>query len=312
MFLGIEIGGTKLQLGASSDGRELAELVRRDVDPARQADGIREQIVAVGRELIEKHEIERIGIGFGGPVDHDAGRVRTSHQVEGWTDFPFVQWCSEELGRPVVLGNDCDVAALAESRFGAGSGKPCTFYITVGTGIGGGLVYDGRSFGENRPAIAEIGHLRPGLEATHPKHTVEQLAAGPGIARRFQMRLDVMTDQERQRYDGEDLTGKRIAELAQAGDEVAGEVIDETCRVLGWAVAQVVTLVAPQVVVIGGGVSLIGEPLFFEPVRQYADGYVFPPLAGSFDIVPAQLGEEVVVHGACALAASATVGRNEP
>ncbi len=332
MFLGIEIGGTKLQLGVGTgDGPPLIALERRTVERARGADGIREQIIGAGRLLFDKYPIERIGYGFGGPVNSATGRVITSHQVEGWTDFPIVDWTREAFGVPVRLGNDCDVAALAEATYGAGRGHGTVFYITVGTGIGGGLVIDGRSQGAGRLAIAEIGHLRPGPLAEDPDTTVESLAAGPGIeaaARALvtgQVRhpliaaggfastdIDVNwsaaeddTDDLLCRClgDVEQLTAKQIAQAAAHGNQIAKAALHQGHVALGWGIAQMVTLLSPRVVVIGGGVSLMGEELFFEPLLRQVRRFVFPPLADSIRLVPAALDEEVVVHGAIALAA---------
>ncbi len=183
MFLGIEIGGTKLQLGVGhGHGGPLVELVRLEIDPRRGAAGILAQIERAGLDLVRRHVIQRIGIGFGGPVDGAAGRVLKSHQVSGWDDAPLADWCRQTLGVPAVLANDCDAAALAEARFGAGRAATTVFYVTVGTGIGGGLVINGRLHGSHRPAVAEIGHLRPGLHADRAEDTVESLASGPGIA----------------------------------------------------------------------------------------------------------------------------------
>src|SRR5262245_46311452 len=340
MFLGIEIGGTKLQLGVGTgDGSDPAALVRRDVDPARGAAGILEEIERSATALIQKHQIERVGFGFGGPCDATRGIATKSHQVAGWDGFPLVRWCQESLGRPAAIGNDCDVAALAEARFGAGRGAGSVFYVTVGTGIGGGLVLGGKLHGSGRPASAEIGHLRPGLNADDAEMTVESLAAGPAIAaaalarmtgqvsrpldtvrgplehpnrQQVRQRLADVKDTEseyiadllqRAGGDAERLTARHVAQAAADGNDIARQVLDHACQALGWAIAQVITLVAPEVVVIGGGVSLIGEPFFFGPVRAEVQRYVFPPLAGSFRIIPPLLGELAVVHGAIALAA---------
>lgn len=340
MYLGIEIGGTKLQLGVGAgDGGELAALARHDIDIRRGAAGILDQIERSATALIQKHDIRRIGIGFGGPVDSAAGVVTKSHQVGGWEGVPLARWCRESLGKPAVLGNDCDAAALAEAHFGAGRGAGSVFYVTVGTGIGGGLVIGGRLHGAGRPAIAEIGHLRPGLNADRPEMTVEALAAGPSIAAaavarmtgqvsraldtirgplehpnraQVQQRLADVKDTEQEYIadllqraggDPDGLTAKAVAQAAAEGNDIARQVLDHSCQALGWAIAQVVTLIAPEVVVIGGGVSLVGEQFFFAPVRAEAARYVFPPLANSYKIVPAALGELAVVHGAIALAA---------
>jgi glucokinase len=340
LYLGIEIGGTKLQLGVGrDDGSPLAAVERGIVDPARGAAGILEQLDVAGCALLSRFPVKAIGVGFGGPVDSKVGRIVKSHQIAGWENAPLRDWCQSTLGKPTVLGNDCDAAALAEARFGAGRGKRTVFFVTVGTGVGGGLVIDGRLHGAGRPAVAEIGHLRPGLHADRPDDTVESIASGWGIAAAVRARLtgevvapfDALAGESPKQTplqrlkkladaaeadeeyaadlwsrcggDFERLDSRTIAQAATDGNELARDVLAHAVQALGWAIAQVITLTAPEVVVVGGGVSFIGEPLFFTPLRAAVQKYVFPPLARSFEIVPAALGELVVVHGALALAA---------
>src|SRR3954471_11836146 len=169
MLLGIEIGGTKLQLGVGTgESSKLVAIERLTVNPARGALGILEQIELAAPTLIERHGVERIGIGFGGPIHATRGVTLRSHQIEGWNDFPLVEWCERALGKPAVLGNDADLAALAEAKFGAGRGANPVFYVTVGTGIGGGLVIGGNVYQGGGLGAAEIGQLRPGLQADRP------------------------------------------------------------------------------------------------------------------------------------------------
>lgn len=310
MYLGIEIGGTKLQLGIGiGDGSDFVAFERRDVDISQGAPGILVQIEKVGKKLIADHPVQGIGIGFGGPVDSARGQVIKSHQVSGWDDVPLGRWCQEKLGIPAVLGNDCDCAALAEALFGAGRGSRTVFYVTVGTGIGGGLVIDGTLHGTGRPAVAEIGHLRPGISADTPAATVESYASGPAIVEAAERLLKTSDDEVakselRHRQVESVLTAKRIADLASAGNSIAKSAIFQSICVLGWAIGQAITLTAADVVVVGGGVSLIGEEPFFQPLRQEVARYVFPPLAKTYRILPAALGEKVVVYGAVALAAA--------
>ncbi|HEV2970014.1 MAG TPA: ROK family protein [Pirellulales bacterium] len=341
MFLGIEIGGTKLQLGVGAgDGSPLVALDRHEIDPAGGAVGILAQVESATAALLRRYPIARIGIGFGGPVESAAGRIIRSHQVEGWQDFPLVDWFQRTFGLPAVLGNDCDVAGLAEARFGAGRGRRVVFYMTIGSGIGGGLIIDGQIYRGHGIAAAEIGHLRPGLHADRPDQTVESLASGWGIAAAAQSRLadpiyhpfaslrdetgSTRPDELRQRMidveevaeefaadllsraDGmlDQVTAKLVAQAATDGNQIALDVLNHACQVLGWAIAQATTLLSPDVVVIGGGVSQIGESLLFAPLRSEVERYVFPPLLRSYEILHAQLGEEVVVHGALALAAT--------
>ena len=347
MYLGIEIGGTKLQLGVgSSESSHLAALERFEVESDRGATGILEQIEQCVGGLTQRFDISRIGVGFGGPVDSAAGRVTKSHQIEGWEGVELAKWCQVKFGVPAVLGNDCDSAALAEAMYGAGRGKHGVFYVTVGTGVGGGFVIGGVSHGSGRPAVAEIGHLRPGLDADRPDATVESLASGRGITAAARARItgelalplgasqrtnsraghgatahrvsNTEDIEEEHKLDllkraggtVDGLTAKIVGQAAAEGNEVAMEVLRHATQVLGWAIAQVITLLAPDVVVVGGGVSLLGEDLFFVPVRRAVSGYAFPPLAKAYQVVPAALGELAVVHGAIALAASAAEKRN--
>ncbi len=314
MYLGIEIGGTKLQLGVGhGDGSDFVALERRDVKIANGGAGIREQIREAGRELVARYNVQRVGYGFGGPVLGAQGIVQTSHQVAGWDNFPLVEWTQKELGVPTTLGNDCDVACLAEACFGAGRDAHSVFYVTVGTGIGGGLVFERKIHGTSRPAAAEIGHLRPGLESVHYAETVESRSAGPGIAAAAQSTLEQSIADGEATSDVQDLlkrcggnvqalTTKSIGEAALSGNQLARDEYVRATRALGWAIAQVITIVAPEVVVVGGGVSLVGDDVFFAPLRSAVQQYGFPPLANSYRLVPAALGESVVVHGALALA----------
>ena len=250
-------------------------------------------------------------MGFGGPVDGAGGRVRKSHHIAGWENYPLVDWVRRSLGLPAVLGNDCDLAALAESRIGAGRGNASVFYVTVGTGVGGGYVVNGRLQGQGRPSMSEIGHLRPGLDATDPDRIVESLASGWSIAEFARSRLSAAkSDSNRDdgplwevcQGDPARLTARMVAGAARSGDPLALAAFRRATRGLGWAIAQVLTLLAPELIVIGGGVSLSGEELFFAPIRNEIQRYVFPPLAGTYQVVPAKLGETVVVEGALLLA----------
>ena len=303
MYLGIEIGGTKLQLGLGRGDGTLVGLWRGSVESTAGGDGIRRQIVTAVPELLAtaglaRAELRGVGVGFGGPTDDATQRVIKSHHVAGWDDFPLAAWVSELTDLPAVICNDADVAGLAEARHGAGRGFTPVFYVTVGTGIGGGLVIDERMYrGCGRGAV-EIGHLR-----VRDGDILESYAAGWGIA----ARANHLADTDR-RYSalrstvGRELTAMDIGTAAAAGDPAGRDALDVALDALAEALGQMIKLLCPRRVVIGGGVSLMGEELFFEPLRRRVAAAAFPPFAGLTDIVPAGLGEEVVVHGALALA----------
>jgi glucokinase len=316
----------------------LAALQRLDVSAEHGAAGILRQIETVAGPLIQQYGVQAIGCGFGGPVDRRFGRAIKSHQIEGWDNFPLVDWLSRSFDLPAVIGNDCDVASLAEAHFGAGRGKRVVFYVTVGTGIGGGLVLEGQIDSGSGTAAAEIGHLRPGPSADNSEQTVESVASGWGIAAAAQSRLagpvthrlnsliagerPTSAESMRQRLieieeaaeehqadlwqrcagNLEQLTSHHIAQAAEQGNVIALDVLQQAVQTLGWAIAQVITIAAPEIVIVGGGVSLMNPTLFLKPLREQVARYVFPPLLGTYRLEPAELGEEVVVHGALKLA----------
>ena len=309
MYLGIEIGGTKLQLGLGGGDGDLRGLWRGTVDPAAGGDGIRRQILAAVPALLAAANVERaalrgVGIGFGGPVDDAARAVIKSHQIAGWDGFPLADWLGEALGLPAALGNDADVAGLAEASFGAGRGLSPVLYMTIGSGIGGGLILDGKIHRGTGRGAAEIGHLkvRDAASPTGALDTLENIASGWGIGRYARSLTAPGSALAVSAGSVDAITAQTVAAAAAAGDEAARHVLDRAVSALADAICASIVLVCPRRVVIGGGVSLMGEELIFRPLRERIAGQVFAPFAGLTDVVPAALGEEVVVHGALALA----------
>jgi len=318
MFLGIEIGGTKLQLGLGRGDGRLVGLWRGGVDAAAGGEGIRREIVRAAPELLAEaavvhRDLRGIGVGFGGPTDDATQSVIKSHHVAGWHGFPLAAWLQDRLELPTVICNDADVACLAEALYGAGKGFSPVFYMTVGTGIGGGLVINGEIYRGCGRGAMEAGHLivncgtrnaecgmdrQPAIEIPHPD-ILESFAAGWGIEARA--RSDPRFDSLRQSL-GRDLTVKDLAAAARSGDPAAKDCLQVAIDALTEGIQQVIKLLCPRRIVIGGGVSLMGDDLFFDPLRRKLTASEFPPFAGLTEIVPAALGEEVVVHGALALA----------
>lgn len=291
MFLGIEIGGTKLQLGVGPGDGELAGLWRGTVVPADGAEGIRRQIQSALPELlttakITLDDLRYAGVGFGGPVDDHRQRTITSHQIAGWDAFPLADWLRQILGIPAVVGNDADVAGLGEALYGAGVGCSPVFYVTVGSGIGGGLILDQEIYRASGRGAAEIGHLRM------PGGVLERIASGWAI-------------QETARRETNDVTvtTQDVVRRAKAGDAVCQRILATAREALAEALCHVIALVCPARIVLGGGVSLIDEELWLNPIRELVAERVFAPFAKCYSIVPAALGETVVIHGAIGLAA---------
>jgi glucokinase len=305
MFLGIEIGGTKLQLGLGRGDGVLTALWRGNVDRNAGGEGIRKQIVEAMPELLAQADIEGeqlrgVGIGFGGPTDDNSQSVIKSHHVAGWDNFPLANWMTELVGVPAVVCNDADVAGLGEALFGAGKGLSPIFYITVGTGIGGGLIINGEIYRGVGRGATEIGHLLVNNLSGDKLVILEETSAGWGIeATATRLRNDLGWGADL----GEGpLTVKQLAEAARAGHIEARAMLEVAVGRLALGIRQMITLLCPRRVVIGGGVSLIGDELFFQPIRRYQTERGMAAFTGLTDIVPAALGEEVVIHGALALA----------
>ena len=299
--LGIEIGGTKLQLVAgTSEGIMLARR-RFAVDRARGGAGIREQIASALPDLITAYRPGAIGVGFGGPIDWRSGRIACSHQIEGWSDFPLGEWLRERTGLPVVVDNDANVAALGEAKYGAGRGADPVFFITLGSGSGGGLIVGGNVYHGAPPGEAEIGHIR--LDRQGSKF--EDRCSGWAVDRR--LREAVATDSEsliarsiRQQTSvgGE---ARHLSAALAAGCPVAHRVFREVVDDLAFGLSHAVQLFHPEVIVLGGGLSLIGEPLR-NAVTEALPRYVMDSFQPGPRVVLPGCGEDSVPLGALALA----------
>ena len=294
LAVGIEIGGTKLQVGVGSEDGRLRALVRRKVDPARGGEGIREALPslvdqALAEAGVSAQALAGIGVGFGGPVDSKEGRILVSHQVEGWAGFPLRDWLTRERGVPVVLQNDAKTAAFAEATLGAGKGLRRIFYITIGSGIGGGLVVDGKIDEGQGLGAGEIGHTWVPHPGTGEPEKLELVASGWSIGRRASPRM------------GEGATAASVYAAAEQGDAYAKALLEESAEALAIGISNVIALLCPERVILGGGVSLMG-PLLWESLRaKVANEFGFKPFAGRCEIVPSALGEDVVVVGAVLL-----------
>ena len=206
-----------------------------------------------------------------------------------------------------VLANDADAAGLAECHFGAGRAHSPVLYITVGSGIGGAVIVDDRIYRGAGCGATEIGHLRVPV-ATGPQsgwHELEQVASGWAIASAARELAMTQNPQDRSQWvvlasvggDPSKITAALVAQAASAGDGRSRAILETARAAFAFALTQAIALLAPRRIVIGGGVSQIGELDWFEPIRQMTDRDVFPPFRGQYDIVSATLGEEVVVHG---------------
>src|SRR5262245_32173355 len=180
-FLGIEIGGTKLQLVVGNKLGRITGRRRLTVEPAKGASGIRAQIAQSLPGLLRNQTLAGVGVGFGGPVNWKTGRICRSHQIEGWSNFDLAGWLEKLTDAPVAVDNDANIAALGEATHGAGSGFDPVFYVTLGSGVGGGLVTSGKIYHGATPGEAEIGHVWLDRKGT----TVESRCSGWAVDARI-------------------------------------------------------------------------------------------------------------------------------
>ncbi|WP_169973265.1 ROK family protein [Tautonia rosea] len=319
LLLGVEIGGTKLQVGLGHGDGSIVQLRRARIHPASGASALRDQILeeadrACWAHSLTRDAIEGVGIGFGGPIDVEQGITITSHHVSGWDRFPLRDWGRSQFQTEAVsIENDADTAGLAESRFGAGKGGASPLlYVTIGSGVGGGLILDGRIHRGTGLGAAEIGHVWviPPDSNGQGGRTVEQSASGWSITRFAREAIasgqpGAETLSDLVDGDPEQLNAEVVAMAAGLGDARALAILEQATQALAAGLAHAVTLIGLKRIVLGGGVSLIGDDLWFAPIRRRLDQLVFPGFRGSFDLVPSALGESVVIQGALALARDA-------
>jgi len=302
-FLGLEIGGTKLQLVAGNEHGEIQNRRRFNVDRAAGGEGIRAQLAAALPELIAAHAPTALGVGFGGPVDWRTGRICCSHQIAGWHDFELGDWLRAQTGLSVFVDNDANVAALGEALHGAGLGFNPLFWINMGSGVGGGLVVDGRVYHGAAPGEAEVGHVRLDKSGT----LVEERCSGWAVDRRIREAVALHPGSPLAQLCANVTGGEArfLAPALTAGDELAHAILSELADNLAFALSHVVQLFHPQIIVVGGGLSLIGEPLR-DAVAAALPQYVMDSFQPGPQIVLAGLGEDSVPVGALALAAGFT------
>lgn len=302
MFLGIEIGGTKLQLVLGTEHGAILKRHRAAVDKARGGAGIRDEIKSGFEALVGSAKLSGVGVGFGGPVDWRTGKICCSHQIEGWHNFELGRWLAELTHAPVKIDNDANVACLGEAVLGAGKGASPVFYVTLGSGVGGGLALDERIYHGGIPGESEIGHVR--LDRTGS--IVEQRCSGWAVDRKIREAVKTEPNSALARLCANDARGeaRHLGEALRAGDSLAQRIVDDVAEDLAFALSHVLHLAHPNVIVIGGGLSLVGEPL-----RAAIENALPRFVMEAFHPVPrvkiAALGEDAVPCGALLLAGQA-------
>jgi len=300
-IIGVDLGGTQLRAALADEAGALLEEVRvrteAEAGPAAVIDQIADCIERVRAHLPAGGALIGVGIGSPGPLDPYDGIVFTQPNMTGWTNVPLRDLLAERTGLPVELGNDANAAALGEWLFGAGKGLRNLVYITISTGIGGGVIVDSKLLLGHRGSAAEVGHHF--IDAT-TWASWEDLAAGPGLAAAA---AEAMISDPRSLLHGlatpETVTAVEVAQAAAAGDPLAQRLLDREGELIGIGLVNMLFLFSPELILLGGGV-IVHNPQLIERARLVIQERAFD-VYRDVPVRLAALGDRAGVLGAVAL-----------
>jgi len=310
VYAGIDIGGTNIKFGLVDDEGKVLYKEQRPTVAATGADALLHLVANIGERLLlhaaeEEHDVRWLGVGTPGTVDFKTGRVvGLSPNIPGWQGTPLSEFLRERLNLPVWVDNDVNCVALAEHRFGAGIGYDSMVCVAVGTGVGGGVIINGRLWRGSTYAAGELGHMPLSLNGPvcgcGQTGCIEAYCSSQAIIERARKKLDggltpILEDVANGDEDG--LTIKKIFAAARRKDKIAIEVVEETAHYLAAGLAGVVNLLNPSLVVVGGGVA-DGGAGFVEAVAEGIKKRAFESATAGLRVVKATLGNQAGFIGA--------------
>ncbi len=311
VVVGVDIGGSKVAAGLVDANGEIRVRNRTPMlttgTPSNGLDAVSTAIRGLFSDASPPTRFGAIGICAPGPLNPDTGVIINPPNLAIWHNYPLAEEMRRLYSVPIKVDNDANAAALAEAKWGAGRGYRNIFYASVGTGIGTGIVFDGRIYHGRTGAAAEGGHL--GIDRNGPlcncgkRGCIETLAAGPAIARRAQQKLARNPKSLLVEMAGGNIqavNSEMVGKAHAAGDPVAKEVMRETLDLLAYWLGNIIDLLEPDILVIGGGVSSLLGP-FLDEIRQCWQGACLNPCPQDIPLVLAHYGEDAGIAGAAAL-----------
>ena len=317
-YIGVDIGGTSIR-AARFSGDHHVPLTKTKI-PTQAAKGVEfvlQRIEMAIREVAgdDLSNVTAVGMAVPGPLDPHTGTVIKAPNLPGWENVPLQRTMAERCGRPIFIGNDANLAALGEWKFGAGRGHDDLLYLTISTGIGGGVITGGRMLVGAQGMAAEVGHMLAvpdgPLCSCGQRGHLEAVASGTAIARTARAKLNAGDGSDSKIWDlaGGDLdsvTAIIVGTAAVAGDEFATRLIVEAGTFIGRTLASLLHAFNPSIVIFGGGVSLLGDVLL-DPIRSAVRQYAINEAYWrTCPIVLAALGDDAGLVGAGVLAVEET------
>lgn len=310
-FLGVDIGGTKTIVAVADEKGKIIAQERINTPRERGPDAVLSEIVSAAKLLLSNaslsvRDIKAIGVGCGGPIDRKKGMIITAPNLPGWENLPIVEFFRNTFSAPTYIDNDVNLAALGEARRGHGVGREPMAYFNIGTGIGGGIIIDGQLY-RGCGNAGEFGHqiiLPDGPKCVCGRRgCLESLASGTSIARRAREYLVTAPGSAILRYADviQSVSAEHVALAAQDGDSLALQIWQETGEYVGLGIANVVNILHPRLVVVGGGVVKVGAVLL-EPIRRTLWDRAMVELIRDVELLPSLLGDQAGIVGAIHLA----------
>ena len=315
MIVAIDIGGTKLAVGVAEREQflcsgTLEQVEKMPVPEPKTPQAVLPHLLAMVARLVNGRDICAVGISIGGPLDHEQGVVLNFPHLPEWKNLPLRAMVSDALNAPAVLDNDANLGALAEYRWGAGKGTNPFVYLTISTGIGGGVIVGGKLVHGMGSGGGEVGHIT--VQTGGPvcpcgnKGCLERMASGTNIARRAKECVATYPELattllELAGGEREAITSHHVLEAYRRGDVLGKQVWEEAIEYLAIGLGSIIHVLAPERIVLGGGVSLAGEDLIL-PLRKRLHNHVFYIPLDKIDVCTAHLGHDSALLGAATLA----------
>ena len=310
-LVGVDIGGTTTKIALVQNHGEIVEKWEIPTDNENQGKYITNHISNSIKQKLVEHQMDinhlkGVGVGAPGPANIETGMIENTPNLAWHDHYPLREILEKDIGLPVMINNDANCAALGEMWKGAGEGAKDLVCVTLGTGVGGGVIANGEIVQGVRGAAGEIGHIISIPKGGAPCNCgktgcLETIASATGIVRLAMERINNPSNRHSAlailyREKGR-ITAENVVDLARVGDMIAQDVLNDVSFHLGFALANIVNTLNPHKLIIGGGVSKAGD-ILLKPLKDYVQKFSFPPIATSTELVLAKLGNNAGVIGA--------------